>query len=189
MKKQLGDIVFVSIITSGGTEPRAIELCVVRTCKEFKEVARYDELIRPPYLIAESVTEETGITDSMVRNARTFDQQLPEITDAFLGASKVVWDKESRGSGALYAELVKIGCVCRFPWPRGSGDLALLGEPTNSTLPEVYTALFQKEVSAPKRAAERVAMIRECYVALVDRLYGNTESYTAFLDRLYGTTK
>lgn len=98
-------------------QPRIVELCAVRLDPEYQVLAEHVWLINPQLPIPPEVTKIHGIKDSDVQGQPTFEELLPEISRAFLGATRMYAHNLPFDRGMLEIELRRCDAVTRFPWP------------------------------------------------------------------------
>ena len=92
-KKRRPVVCVVDIETTGFVPARAaiIEVAAVRRTMrgETREIERFSELVRPAGNIPKAVRDLTGITNEMVKTARTIDEVLPDFLE-FVGDAPVI---------------------------------------------------------------------------------------------------
>lgn len=73
--------VFLDVETTGlkATEEKMTEICMIKTDEEFNVIDKFVSFINPEKSIPEKITELTGITESMVAEAPTYNEIIPII--------------------------------------------------------------------------------------------------------------
>jgi DNA polymerase-3 subunit alpha (Gram-positive type) len=100
-------------------QPRIVELCVIELDdKTYEECGPpHTWLINPMVPMSKESEKVNGISADMVKDAPTFEELLPKITESFLGQRKLVAHNLPFDKGVLEVELRRLDAVTRFPWP------------------------------------------------------------------------
>lgn len=93
------EFVVIDIETTGlySVCDNIIELSAIKYNEKYEEIGRFSELVQPPikiydsqeYYVSNFISCLTGITNEMLKDARTIDKVLPEYID-FIGNSFIV---------------------------------------------------------------------------------------------------
>jgi DNA polymerase-3 subunit alpha (Gram-positive type) len=100
-------------------QPEIIEFAAVRLdINTLEEQSYISFLVKPKRLpLPEKIVGITGITDDMLKDARSFARHLPTIEMFFLGVPICVAHNCKFDIDMLRLELMRLDRVCKFPWP------------------------------------------------------------------------
>ena len=85
---------------------------------QFEIVEEFEQLINVPIPLDKDITRITGIDDAMLADKPEFSQVYPRLAKFMTGTDRLVAHNMAFDSSMLANELVRIGKVIQFPWPR-----------------------------------------------------------------------
>lgn len=98
-------------------QPKIIEFAVVAIDQSYERLREHSWMIHPGEDITPEITKITGITNADLKGKPRFIEVLPEIEQAFLGATRVMAHNLPFDWGMLTNELKRIGREFAFPYP------------------------------------------------------------------------
>src|SRR3990167_7451711 len=141
---------------------------------KMKEKQSLTILIKPPIPIPEKITKITGITDTMLKDAKPFSAYLPALQKFFLGEEILISHNIKFDVGMLELELGRCNALLNFPWPPVHICTAELSRMYSSTghclhMNELYKYLFKKDFKGAHRAEADVIALVKCVSAMIKR--------------------
>lgn len=117
-----GDLETTDLLKPGATElhfqPFITEAYFCKLDGTFKIKDEFETFIKPVVPIPEHITEITGITNDMVRNAPSFIEIYDDLCEFFLGEEIFFAHNATFEIGCLESELARHDLVTNFPWPK-----------------------------------------------------------------------
>jgi len=132
----------------------------------------FHELVKPGAPITAQITQITGITNEMVREAPPFSDVWPRFADFVRGETVWVAHNCAHDVRMLELDLAREQAVTRFPWPtvhvctvEHTKELPLV----DRKLTTLYKYLFDEPLKQTHRALDDVAALAKVTSALVTR--------------------
>ena len=75
-------------------------------------------MLKPPIPLSAEITRITGITNEEIKNSPSFAETYEELADFFLSSHTMVAHNLAFDRSMVANELLRIGKVLNFPWPR-----------------------------------------------------------------------
>lgn len=98
-------------------QPYITEIFCLKIDDEFNIVDKLYSLVKPPIPLSAEVIKITGITDAMLKDAPTFMEVYPFLSEFFFGCDTFVAHNASFDAQDIYYELCRINKQYMFPWP------------------------------------------------------------------------
>ena len=153
-------------------QPRIIEFFGLKLDDQTLEpVAEWHSLFHLKEVLQE-VTDITGITSEMLKDAPNFAERVKSLVDFFLGERIMVGHNLSYDRDILTIELKRLGMLTRFPWPfthicTVEATESVMGYRMNLTA--LHEHLFGTGFGGAHRAQTDVEATARCVRELVSR--------------------
>lgn len=128
-----------------------------------EELKTFCQFINPEQPISPEITKITGITNSDVEGAHTFEEILPQLVDLFGGATAMCAHNLPFDKIMLINELKRVGCNT-FPWPKKNLCTISLYAPEYGRMPklkELYADKMGKPLAQTHRALDDARALAE----------------------------
>ena len=148
--------------TDPSQQPRIVELALIRTDRDCRELSRFTTLLNPGIPIPEEVVKVHGITDAAVADAPKFPAVLGRIISEFREDDTLVAHNLRFDLMMLVYELQRIDFQWRFPFPHNHVDTVPL---SGGKKLEVWSkeVLGTKFTAQSHRAIDDVERLIACY--------------------------
>ena len=146
-------------------QPYIIEIYLAKFNPLFEIIEDFESLVKPPIPISDEITNITGITNEMIKNAPTFPEIYDDLCNFTLGEEFIFAHNASFDISMLKNELKRIDCDYKFPWPKNHYCTVELSFPINNkrmTLSDLYKFCTQKTILNAHRAKNDVLPMIEC---------------------------
>lgn len=128
-------------------------------------IAEFETFLKPPVPIPEIVTQITGITNEMVRNAPKFIEVYDDLCEFFLGEKTFFAHNASFEIGMMSVELQRHDLENKFPWPKNqfcTVELTYAIQNKRLTLDALYKIATGKDRKEAHRAKKDVMDMLQC---------------------------
>jgi len=132
----------------------------------------FESMFCPLVPISAEITKITGITQQMCDQAPPFVKKWEELAEFFTGADRMVAHNLAFDRSMLANELVRIGKVLNFPWPRQhicTVEKSMKYEQRRLNLTRLHEYLFAKGFPNAHRAKNDVLPLVDCYNEMIRR--------------------
>jgi len=149
------------------SQPKIIEIAIIKLDDNLKEVDRYETLINPEMDIPKEASAVNNITNEDVKDKPPFAAIYSKLCELFLGESDVYAHNCAFDMDMLVFELRRLGHEFRFPYPMNQNctvELSrplLQGDDAPRSLRQVdlYWHAFEKKYSAHRAMSDVEALV------------------------------
>ena len=153
------------------SQPYITEIYIVQVDEDFNILKELDSFIRIPVPVPEFITRITGIKDSDLVDAPTFEELLPCIKDIFEGSTEMVAHNLSFDKAMVGNQLVRAG-ETDFPFPPKETCTVIKSmclEQRRISLTRLHELLMGKGFKDAHRAKSDVMALVRCYHQMRER--------------------
>lgn len=153
-----------------GKQPRLIEFYGCAVEEDGTIIRELHFLCNPEAPIEKEVVRITGITDDMVKDAKTFKEYIPQLQELFSSADAVVAHNLSHDKAIIEIGLQRAGLGTEGFWPK---RLICTVEQTEwllgfrMSLSKLHEQLFNVGFTGQHRAKDDTMALVRCYVDLL----------------------
>ena len=153
-------------------QPHIIEIYCGKFNEDGNLIDEFQSYLKPPIELPAIITKITGITESDLRDAKTFVEVYEDMADFFTGANILSAHNIGFDRNMLANELLRIDRILQFPWPKThictvQSSKHLEGH--RLSLTKLHTYLFGCEFQGAHRAKSDVVAQSKCLFELVKR--------------------
>ncbi len=147
-------------------QPEIVELYACMINEEFALLGEYESYYKPKIPLTEELTKIHGITNDMLKDAPSFEDEYENLAKFFTGADELIGHNVAFDRGMLANELIRIDKLIQFPWPRihtCTVEMAMPIEQRRISLSNLHKyATGQPHEGAHRAKADVHALVR-CY--------------------------
>lgn len=152
-------------------QPYIIEFYGCKIDEDFNMIGEIETFLKPPVKISDKITDITGITNEMVKNAPDFATFYPKLAAFFHGADEMIAHNCAFDRSMIANELLRIDKLLHFPWPikhTCTVEKSMPIEQRRMNLTRLHEHFFQKGFKA-HRAKDDVHALVRCYHAMSEK--------------------
>jgi len=153
------------------SQPYITEIYIVQVDEEFNILKELDSFVKIPVPVPDFITKITGIKDSDLVDAPTFEELLPDLFDIFEGSTEMVAHNLSFDKAMVGNQLIRIGCK-EFPFPKietCTVQKSMCLEQRRINLTRLHEILLGRGFPDAHRAKSDVQALVRCYHAMRER--------------------
>lgn len=158
-------------INSLKEQPYITEIHCTKLNDNLDIIDEFDSLLKPGIPIPKFLEDKIGITNEMVKDAKSFADIYLPLAEFFQGATRVVAHNLPFDRSMLANELMRIEKVLQFPWPIEhicTVEKSMYLEQRRINLTKLHTYATGKEFDGAHRAINDVHALVLCYKWLVE---------------------
>ena len=149
------------------SQPKIIEIAIIKLDDDLKEVDRYETLINPEMDIPKEASAVNNITNEDVKDKPPFAAIYSKLCELFLGESDVYAHNCTVDMSMLVYELKRLGYENKFPFPCNHNCTVELSRPLlqEEDAPrslrqvDLYWHAFEKKYSAHRAMSDVEALV------------------------------
>ena len=153
------------------SQPYITEIYIVQVDEDFNVLKELDSYIKIPVPVPDFITKITGIQDSDLVNAPTFEELIPRLIDIFEDTTEMVAHNVSFDKAMVGNQLVRAG-VKEFPFPEIETCTVIKSmclEQRRVSLTRLHELLLGKGFKDAHRAKSDVHALVRCYHEMRER--------------------
>ena len=154
------------------TELYAYKFSLDTETGEFKPLAQFDHLIKPPVPLSAKITDITGITNEMLADKPEFCEVFEEYAEFTTGTDMLVAHNLTFDKGMIGNEMKRIGKEFCFPWPRMNVctvEHSMYIEQRRMTLTNLHKLATGNHIQNAHRASNDVHALVRCFAWLYEQ--------------------
>ena len=139
---------------------------------EVVQMMPFESMLCPAIPITAEITKITGITQQMCDSAPSFIEVWEELAEFMTGVDRIVAHNLAFDRSMLANELVRIGKVLNFPWPRQhvcTVEKSMKYEQRRLSLTRLHEYLFATDFPNAHRAKNDVLPLVRCYNKMIEK--------------------
>jgi len=155
------------------SQPYITEIYIVQVDEDFNILKELDSYIQIPVPVPDFITKITGIKDSDLVNAPTFEQLLPDLIDIFQDSTEMVAHNLSFDKAMVGNQVLRTGAKS-FPFPPIETCTVIKAMPLEQrriSLTRLHELLLGKGFKDAHRAKSDVQALVRCYHQMRERGY------------------
>lgn len=152
-------------------QPYIAEIYCAKLDEDFNLVDEFESFIKPPVPLSPKITEITGITNEMIKDAPSFAGVYNDLSKFMTGVDRLVAHNLPFDRNMLANELLRIDKVLMFPWPREhvcTVQKSMGIEQRRISLTNLHKYATGKPLENAHRAKQDVFGLVRCYHYLVE---------------------
>ena len=153
------------------SQPYITEIYVVQIDEDFNVIKELDSYVNIPVPVPDFITSITGIKDSDLVDAPTFEQLLPELVDIFEDSTEMVAHNLSFDKAMVGNQCIRAG-ETEFPFPPIETCTVIKSMPLEQrriNLTRLHEILLGNGFKDAHRAKSDVHALVRCYHAMRER--------------------
>jgi len=159
-------------------QPQIIEFSAVKIDENFNLIVEMNFFLDPGVPLPPEIPRITGIQQSDLKGAKTFEEMYPTIARFFTGVHRLVAHNLAFDRGMLYYELKRIERELQFPWPYDqicTVEASMGIEQRRINLSKLHTYATGKPHEGAHRAKADVYALVRCYHYLCEKRIINAQ--------------
>jgi len=153
------------------SQPYITEIYVVQIDEDFNIIKEVNSYINIPVPVPDFITRITGIKDSDLVGAPTFEELLPVLKDIFEGSTEMVAHNLSFDKSMVGNQVIRAG-IKEFPFPKIETCTVIKSmclEQRRISLTRLHELLLGKGFPNAHRAKSDVQALVRCYHQMRER--------------------
>ena len=153
------------------SQPYITEIYIVQVDEDFNILKELDSFVKIPVPVPDFITKITGIKDSDLESAPTFEELIPELIDIFQDTTEMVAHNLSFDKAMVGNQLIRAG-VKDFPFPPKETCTVIKSMPLEQrriNLTRLHEILLGKGFPNAHRAKHDVMALVRCYHQMRER--------------------